>query len=398
MPGTKPEPSSAPVPVMVAVVRTHRDETLVALRRADSHQGGLWEFPGGKREPGEPPLQALHRELREETGLRILASHPLCKVEHRYSDKHVLLDTHLISRWTTFPPGTPIAEGAPITPMGHPSPAGNPQGTPTAGSPDGTPIVPMGHPSSAPPWDTHHRRKIGTPIIASGAGTPPAGYHSGTFIGPEGQPIAWRPRHDLNEADFPAANARIVRLLRLPGTIAITPECASKREFLKLMRVCIQSGRELVQVRQHQLPPETYRNWFLAALELAAASPTRLLFNNPPEHFDPAWPGCGFHAPSRVLEEIAARPVSPGHLFSASCHSLAELHRAEALGADLALLSPVLPTAKYASAEPLGWHRFRRLADSVSLPVYALGGLSPEQTQHARNHGAFGVAGISQFV
>ncbi len=337
MADSKPDSSSAPVHVMVAVVRNHRDETLVALRRADSHQGGLWEFPGGKREPGEPPLQALHRELREETGLRILASHPLCKVEHRYSDKHVLLDTHLVSRWTAAP---------------H--------------------VIPQG--------------------------TPPAGCDSSTSIGPEGQPIAWRPRHDLNEADFPAANARIVRLLRLPGTIAITPECASKREFLKLMRNCVESGRELVQVRQRQLPPETYRNWFFAALELAAGSPTRLLFNNPPEHFDPAWPGCGLHAPSRVLKELAARPVPPGHLFSASCHSPAELRRAEALGADLALLSPVLPTAKHPGAKPLGWRRFRRLADSVSLPVYALGGLSPQQTQYARNHGAFGVAGISQFV
>jgi len=391
MADTKPEPNSAPVHVMVAVVRNHRDETLVALRRPDSHQGGLWEFPGGKREPGEPPLQALHRELREETGLRILASHPLCKVEHRYSDKHVLLDTHLISRWTALPCGNPHGiHGTPI--------AGNPHGTPKVES------VPMGHPSSAAPQGGIGTpiggvgRKIGTPIIASGAGTPPAGYDSGTLIGPEGQPIAWRPRHELREADFPAANARIVRLLRLPGTIAITPECSSEREFLKLMRNCIESGRELVQVRQHQLPPDTYRNWFLAALELAAASPTRLLFNNPPEHFDPAWPDCGLHAPSRVLKELAARPVPPGHLFSASCHSLAELRRAEALGADLALLSPVLPTTKHPGAEPLGWHRFRSLADSVSLPIYALGGLSPEQTQCARNHGAFGVAGISQFV
>ena len=368
---------------MVAVVRNHRNEILVALRKPDSHQGGLWEFPGGKREPGEPPLQALHRELREETGLRILASHPLCRVEHRYSDKHVLLDVHLVTRWSASPQGTPTASHVHLVSRWTAST----HGTPTA-SPHGTPTT---SPHLASPYGN-------SPYGPCSENPAPGSLVALPRIGPEGQPLDWRGRHDLRAADFPAANAGIVRLLRLPDAITITPECAAERDFLELMRKLIEAGRELVQVRQPQLSPVSYRGWFLAALNLAEGSRTRLLFNNPPEHFDAAWPGCGLHASSRVLDELADRPVPPERLFSASCHSLAELRRAEALGADFALLSPVLPTAKHTSGELLGWRGFRRLADTVSLPVYALGGLSPELAPFAHSQGAFGVAGISGFA
>ncbi len=314
------KPALAPVHVMVAVIHNHRDEVLVALRKRQSHQGGLWEFPGGKLEPGEPPLQALHREIHEETGLRLLASHPLCRVEHRYADKHVLLDVHLVSR------------------------------------------------------------------------------HAGEPAGREGQRVEWRARRELSRADFPAANARIVELLRLPQTITITPAAESESDFLELMRKLIASGRELVQVRQPNLPPGRYRQWFIKAMEMTGGSPTRLLFNQLPDYYEPEWRGSGFHASSRVLAELDARPVPPACMFSASCHSLEELRLAETLGADFALLSPVHATGKYQAGQLLGWSGFRRLADQVSLPVYALGGMRPEQARQARVHGAFGVAGISGFI
>ena len=55
-------------------------------------------------------------------------------------------------------------------------------------------------------------------------------------------------------------------------------------------------------------------------------------------------------------------------------------------------------TGKYQASQLLGWNGFRRLADQVSLPVYALGGMRPELARPARAHGAFGVAGISGFM
>jgi 8-oxo-dGTP diphosphatase len=65
---------------------------LIAQRPKGWHQGGLWEFPGGKVEPGEDGCAALQRELREELGIEITIARPLIRVRHRYADRAVLLD------------------------------------------------------------------------------------------------------------------------------------------------------------------------------------------------------------------------------------------------------------------------------------------------------------------
>jgi len=59
---------------------------LIARRPRDKSLGGLWEFPGGKVEPGETPRQALHRELMEEMRITVEIIAPLTPVEHTYPD------------------------------------------------------------------------------------------------------------------------------------------------------------------------------------------------------------------------------------------------------------------------------------------------------------------------
>jgi 8-oxo-dGTP diphosphatase len=61
-------------------------------------------------------------------------------------------------------------------------------------------------------------------------------------------------------------------------------------------------------------------------------------------------------------------------------------------------LSPVLPTSSHPGIEPLGWDRFAALADQVSIPVYALGGMKPDDWLRARDRGGQGIAGISAFT
>lgn len=59
------------VHVAAAVIRGSDGRVLIARRPEDKHQGGLWEFPGGKVEDGEPVRAALARELEEELGIRV---------------------------------------------------------------------------------------------------------------------------------------------------------------------------------------------------------------------------------------------------------------------------------------------------------------------------------------
>ncbi len=65
------------------------------------------------------------------------------------------------------------------------------------------------------------------------------------------------------------------------------------------------------------------------------------------------------------------------------------------LGADFAVLSPVLATAAHPGAKPLGWEGFAAAVKDTPIPVYALGGMRPEHLETAMRHGAHGIALLS---
>jgi len=69
----------------------HNDKLLITQRRADSHLGGLWEFPGGKREANETFEECLVREIREELGIEIVVTKLFEEIHHDYPEKSVRL-------------------------------------------------------------------------------------------------------------------------------------------------------------------------------------------------------------------------------------------------------------------------------------------------------------------
>lgn len=84
---------------------------LVARRPEHVHQGGFWEFPGGKVEVGETVITALQRELREELGIELDSAEPLLQVSHAYPEKTVLLDVWRVNAYRGEPHGR---EGQPL--------------------------------------------------------------------------------------------------------------------------------------------------------------------------------------------------------------------------------------------------------------------------------------------
>jgi 8-oxo-dGTP diphosphatase len=87
------------VHVAVGVIK-REDKIFLTKRLAASHQGGKWEFPGGKVEANETVHQALHRELKEEVAIDTLSCTPLMQINHDYGDKKVLLDVFVVDNFT----------------------------------------------------------------------------------------------------------------------------------------------------------------------------------------------------------------------------------------------------------------------------------------------------------
>lgn len=77
--------------VAAAILSKDQTKVLLSLRHESQHQGGLWEFPGGKVEDREDLVTALTRELNEELGIDVKTSKSLTTIEHRYIDKAVRL-------------------------------------------------------------------------------------------------------------------------------------------------------------------------------------------------------------------------------------------------------------------------------------------------------------------
>lgn len=92
------------VHVALALI-VHQGRWLVARRRPDAHLGGLWEFPGGKCQPGEPPQNAAVREAREECGIEVEALRVMPTFSHDYGDRIVHL-TPVVCQWLS---GEPMA-------------------------------------------------------------------------------------------------------------------------------------------------------------------------------------------------------------------------------------------------------------------------------------------------
>lgn len=305
--------------VAVGVVRNLDGEVLVSLRHSDVHQGGLWEFPGGKVDQGESVRTALCREFEEELGITPTVCFPLTKITHHYSDKAVLLDVWMIHAYE-----------------------GHPQGL-------------------------------------------------------EGQRVDWRPVNSLRYEDFPAANKPIIDAIARPLEIPITPELSNFDELEQLLISWLDRGLNVVYLRQNSLAREAYGQWLNMANQRYANQGLKLLADMSKCDLDHSEKTLGYHAKSQVLMGLTRREVSNECLFSASCHNLQELQKAQSIGVDFVFLSPVHELAKYSNSAALGWDGFSRLVEQVSLPVYALGGVAPKDITQALAHGAVGVSGISAF-
>ncbi len=98
-------PAGQPLYVVAVAMIDDHGRVLLAKRPPGKAMAGLWEFPGGKVEPGERPRAALARELSEELGVEVMLADlwPFTIASHRYDDFHLLMPLMLCRRWSGVP-------------------------------------------------------------------------------------------------------------------------------------------------------------------------------------------------------------------------------------------------------------------------------------------------------
>lgn len=216
--------------------------------------------------------------------------------------------------------------------------------------------------------------------------------YSGEVAGLEGQEICWQDPKGLNAVNMLPANRAIVVATQLPDIYLITPECDDPAEFLlHLENVFITENIKLVQLRSKKLLREDFLDLARTVAVLCRKYQVTLLINHEQVNFDEV--DCdGIHLTSKQLMALEERPISTQNWLSASCHNELELKKAEEIGVDFVTLSPVSKTFKPGSL--MGWDNFRHLVAMANIPVFALGGMTPQDLPVVKGMGAQGIAAM----
>lgn len=220
--------------------------------------------------------------------------------------------------------------------------------------------------------------------------------YTGKPKGREKQALAWSSLEKLVSYPMPPADKPVVAALTLPNLLAITPEFhGDKSSYLSCIEQQLVSGVRFIQLRCKSLAPKKLKELAIDMRTLCHEHNGTLFINEDIELAKML--DCPVHLKSKQLMQDNIATILSGHPFSSACHTVEELKKAESLVALFAVSGPVLKTNSHPDAQGIGWHGFAKMRNEVSLPIFALGGLGVKDISDARQHGAQGVAGISQF-
>ena len=210
--------------------------------------------------------------------------------------------------------------------------------------------------------------------------------------GREGQALAWVAPDALGRYSMPPADLPVVAALQTPDRYLVTPPPGDDdAPWLQALDDALRRGIRRLQLRLPGIAPDRQAALLQQAALRCGRRDAQLLFNGPVDAALAA--GVGVHLKSSGLHALAERPVPAGTLLAASCHA-EDLSHAARLGCDFVVLGPLAETASHPGAPGIGWNAFARLRETTALPIYAIGGMTPDNIPEARRHGAQGIAAI----
>lgn len=218
---------------------------------------------------------------------------------------------------------------------------------------------------------------------------------SGKPYGMEDQITEWVPIADIDNRQFPEANARILRSIKLPTVYLVTPDLELYDDrFLQLMETMMAKGLGLLQFRSRRTEFDQHKSLVSELVQMCDRGACRLIYNGTAEQAL-AVEAHGVHLRSLDLMQLRERPLPETCLVAASCHDRQEIVHAASMGVDFCVIAPVHQTSSHPESQGIGWKLFSHLAEMAEIPVYALGGIKPDELSVANKNGAHGIAMIS---
>ena len=200
-------------------------------------------------------------------------------------------------------------------------------------------------------------------------------------------PWAWYRRDQLRNLNFPKANQAIIERLYWSPYIKISENLNEIQqiapETLLYWRIDELGEDQLQQLKQ------------LNSTQLAKLIVNVDLWNMLPIEIKTQI--FTIHFKQYQVIQLNTQKLPHGVRCLAACHDLAALQQAQQVGCEAVFLSPVLATESHPDTATLGWAQFSDLAAHSTIPVFALGGLKPNDLTFAQQHHAYGVAGIRAF-
>ena len=185
-------------------------------------------------------------------------------------------------------------------------------------------------------------------------------------------------------------------MIPLPRLMLVTHSASMRPDFATALEAALCGGARLIQFRESDENADEHAQNFASARELCALFGATLMFNGD-EDAARAANADGVHWPSRLIPANAPAPKkhhSDRFLRGASVHSLDEARRAEQAGAHYLVFGSVWATASHPGAPPAGLDALRAVCQSVSIPTFAIGGVTMDNAMRCRAAGAWGIAAI----
>jgi 8-oxo-dGTP diphosphatase len=211
----------------------------------------------------------------------------------------------------------------------------------------------------------------------------------------EGQQLSWQTSQNITVSPVLPANAPIIKALALPPVYAISNITEmGESAYLDTLQAALNKGLRLIQIREKNLTKDEFIRISQHIIALAKPYGAKVLISQ-----DIALArnlgADGVHLPSRNLLLLKTKPTADlpeDFLVAASCHNEEEFAHAEMLDCDFVVLSPIKSTLSHPEVFPLGWQKFAEMAQTTTLPVYALGGMTLPDLPIALSYGARGIA------